>query len=171
MISAQQLDETVDWNGLKEFGVFILSHCEPDRLPDYTLIDLMRIPQLVPYIWVYDLRNFANDRKLQVNFAGEEFTKMFERNIMGESETTIFRDQPIFDDVTEFYRKCIDDNLVGYTMRFGDHALHTQDDQKFRQAESLFFPCSSDRKTIDWGIGCVIFKFSSFEHENIFLHF
>ena len=86
MISLQRIDDLVMWDGLKEFARYVLSHCEGGSLPDYTRMNLMDIPHLVPHIWVYDLRDEENRKSLLINFAGERHTDFYGRNVMGERE-------------------------------------------------------------------------------------
>ena len=91
MISQEKIEKIVTWTGLKEFGAFALSHCAAGHLPDYEKMDLMKIPRLVPYIFVLDLRDFATTDQLLINFAGEKLTEVHGKNIMGVNAFSIYK--------------------------------------------------------------------------------
>jgi hypothetical protein len=171
MITHQQLDEIVSWDGLKQFGNFVLSHCQDGNLPDYKKMNLMLIPRLVPYIWVTDLRNYEIDGKRIVNFAGEKINREFGKNVVGEIPIDVFRDNPFFESMSEFYKNAIDAKMVAYSRRYGEHDFGRQGGSKYRYAESLYFPCSSDGEHVNWAIGCVCFNVNPFTGESVFLRF
>lgn len=104
MITQQQIDEIVTWDGLKNFGRFVLSHCEDGRLHDYKKMDLMQVPKLVPYTWVWDLRNFSENWEFLINFSGEEVNQAHSRNIMGENSHNTYSDDYHIDDLFELYK-------------------------------------------------------------------
>jgi hypothetical protein len=93
MITQQQIDEIVIWDGLKNFGPFVLSHCEDGRLPDYQKMDLLQIPKLVPHIWVWDLREYKNNGILLMNFCGRRIDDSWSFCLMGNDEKQIIKER------------------------------------------------------------------------------
>jgi|GEM_PF-2858890 len=170
MITQEKIDELVSWDGLKEFGSFILSHCENDALPDYGNINILQVPHLVPSIWVYDLRDDEKKEKLRLNFCGQKHVDMHGFNPMGMNDTDLFVGDPLIDRINAFYEKSISEKKTGFTTRYKDYTLSTGE-KHWRYLEFLFFPCSTDGHTVNWGIGCINFDIRPQNGENIFLHF
>jgi hypothetical protein len=169
LITQDKIDETVTWDGLKDFGRFVLSHCEDGGLPDYKKMELIGVPQLVPHIWVYDLRHYVEGDGLLVNFVGEKFTELYGHNHMGDIDIDIYKEHPLFDSVGELYRKSIAQKNCAYTSRYGQHDFGLRNDNKYRYAKTLFFPCSTDGETVDWGIGCAIYAGTPASEKNRFI--
>ena len=169
MITQPQIDELVEWDGLKRFGHFMLAHCENGTLPDFNKLDLMEVPRLVPYIWVYDLRTPEKTERLEMGFAGERHTEMHGRNVSGMSDAEIHSAYGFTDDVVEHYHKAIREKQVAYNRR--NSSFDDGFDIHHRHLESLFFPCSSDRKSVDWGVGCLNWSTTMTESETIFRYF
>lgn len=170
MITQKRLDDTVEWKGLKEFGAFVLSHCQDDNLPDYEKMDLMKIPNLIPYIFVLDLRNFEASDELLYNFAGEKHTEAHGKNIKGDNTSSLYDQDTLSGEISALYRKAVNEQLTSYTKRHSE--FNIDDGRKIlKSTEALFFPCSSNGAKVNWGIGCVCFNIKPFEGDNIFIHF
>ena len=170
MITQDQIDDLVEWAGLKTFGRFILSHCEGDRLPDYRQMDLLNgIPKLVPYVWIYDLRTPQNVRELRMGFAGEKHTELHGRNVCGLADADVISGYEPTSEIVRHFYKSIAEKAVAYNRR---NAMILADrEMRYRNIESLFFPCSSDGETVNWGIGCLTWETSKQIEENLFLYF
>lgn len=170
MITQQQIDDTVEWDGLKEFGRFVLSHCKDRGLPDYKKMDLIQIPRLVPHIFVLDEREFDTTDKLVFNFAGGELTKTHGKALLGEDARAVYESDQNFEEISKLYRKSINDKLVSYTKRYSE-LVTDYGGSEWKTTEALFFPCSSNGANVDWGVGCVHYDVEPTNGENIFLHF
>jgi len=170
VITQQQIDDNLLWDGLKVFGSFVLSHCREGQLADYKMMDLMQIPRLVPDIWVYDLRSDVNKEKLLLNFAGENICRLQGRNIIGDSDKATLRADPLFHPLLAHLEACIADKKTGYSKRYSRYTMEPYG-IRYRYAETLFFPCSSDGENVNWGIGCVRYEIKEDGHENIYLQF
>ncbi|MBC8337855.1 MAG: hypothetical protein ISR51_07615 [Rhodospirillales bacterium] len=64
------------------FADFLASQPGELRFPDYKAMDLMKIPRLVPNVWVLDFQNGLEDG-LIVHFSGTKIDAHFGRNITG----------------------------------------------------------------------------------------
>lgn len=170
MISQQTIDETVIWNGLKDFGRYVLSFCENGSLPDYAKMSLMDLPGIVSNVLVHDLREKAGREKLLVNFSGTKIDEIWGRNIMGEYDLDYLKGDPSMDQMVKHRLTCIDTRRPGYSMRVIE-VTRPHGDKSYRHGETLYFPCSSDESTVNWGIGCVSYDLKPFDGENVFLHF
>lgn len=169
MITLQLIDDIVTWDGTKEFGRFVLSHCEDGGLPDYKRMDLMQIPQLIPHIWVYDLRSEDKIKDLRLGFVGEVHTQLHGKNICGKSDTKLIFDFTKTNEVVDHFHKSIDMKCAAYTRRNGE--IFINGENKHVTNETLFFPCSSDGESVNWGIGCLSWKFGTLQNEKIFRYF
>lgn len=169
MITQKQIDETVSWDGLRDFGRFVLSYCKDGGLPDYEEMNLMDVPKLVPYIWVNDLRSEDKVKDLMMGFAGEKHTELHGKNVSGTSDVEIFEGYDTTEDIVEHYQKSIREKCPAYNKR--DTKLTINNDVMYRNIETLFFPCSSNGKAVDWGIGCLTWETTIQKQEKIFLYF
>lgn len=153
MISEDILKSRVKWPGLQTFGSFVLSATPPGALPDYKKLNLLDIPALVPNIWVYDLRNFAADGRLLVNFAGERFTERHKATLIGRVMQEVWQTDPAADKLIRHYTEAIKGKRVSHTERSARFLLADKS-ERFQFSETLFFPCASDGSNVDWAIGC-----------------
>ncbi|NQV99302.1 MAG: hypothetical protein HQ483_06365 [Rhodospirillales bacterium] len=167
MISQQQIDETVTWQGLNEFASFVLAHAVQGGLADYETMNLMRIPRLVPHLFVYDLRTRDGRSRLLMNFAGSQINDLWGENSLGKYDIDRFAGNPVLEAVGRHRLACIDARRPGYSQRFIQLETETNG-KKFKYTESLFFPCSSDRKTVNWSIGCAYYDLKPFDGADIF---
>lgn len=133
-------------------------------------MDLTKIPKLIPNIFVLDERKFDVSNKLIFNFAGELLTKAHGKNLLGEDARTVFQTDKNFDNISLLYRKSLNDKLISYTKRYTEHKPD-YGDKEWKTTEALFFPCSSDGETVNWGVGCVHYGIELTNRKNIYLHF
>ncbi|MEQ8666997.1 MAG: hypothetical protein RIC16_14855 [Rhodospirillales bacterium] len=185
MITQTQIDEHCLWPPLRKFGAFVLEHADPDRgsgLPDYEQMDLMRVPNLVPYIWVYDLRTPERREGLYVNFAGSKHDEVLERPTMGLYDAELPSIGVLLDRTVVEVKKAIEAQTVLYSRKdFAvmsgadrtdrDAVLGLLPEKKFRYSEALFFPCSSDGETVNWSIAAADFQMRERTEEDVFIHF
>jgi hypothetical protein len=64
MIDLQKIKSLGVSSNLIEFTEFLIEEKGDKTFPDYRTLDLMKIPKLVPYIWVIDFRNGIDDGML-----------------------------------------------------------------------------------------------------------
>jgi hypothetical protein len=172
VISLQQMNDVIVWDGLKDFGTFVLSYCHGGNLPDYQVMDLMKIPRLVPHIWVWDLRTFGDDGKYLINFCGEEINRSWGRNLMGETENAI-QPQRHKDDYVNIKMGAFADAISRQKVLVShvNEEFYYEDRLKTGSVETMFFPCSTNGQTINWCVGCIHYKPDFLEQENQFLLF
>ncbi len=159
MITQQQIDEISIWGGLKDFTRFVLSHCEHGGLPDYKKMDLLQVPKLVPNIWVWDLREFKSNGQILMNFSGRKIDDSWGFCLTGKDEKTIIKERYS----SELENMKLNANIQAINNKcaiykcFDEWYIH-KDHKRQGNMESLFFPCSSDGKNVNWGIGCLIYQ-------------
>jgi len=170
LITQQQINETVTWEGLREFGSFVLSHCEGGNLPDYKKMNLMNIPRLVSNIFVYDLRTQKGRDRLLMNFSGAKVDELWGENSLGKYDIDRFQGNPVLEEIGRHRLKCIENKRPGYSQRYIE--LVTENNlERFKYTESLFFPCSSDGNVVNWTIGCAFYDLKPFDSGNTFQQF
>ncbi len=167
LVSLTKIERIVEWEGLRTFAAFTLSHSENGALPDYKKMDLMQIPSLVPHIWVYDLRNYAKDGKLLVNFAGESFTVRHKRSIIGRVAQDLWTSDPDCDRVTQHFCGAVEQKRIAHSCRFAHFTLENGEDQ-YQSSETLLFPCSTDNTHVNWAIGCASHASNAQPSENVY---
>jgi len=170
MISIEQLESLNLCDEVIEFSAFVLRHSENGGLPDYKKMDLMEIPNLIPRIWVFDLRNYAIDGHILVNFAGEKFTERHRRQLGGRTMQDVWATDDQYEKLISHYKNTIENKLVSHVKRSAHFLLPDRED-RYQNSESLFFPCSSNGISVNWGIGCVDHSVHSTPLEDLFLTF
>jgi hypothetical protein len=82
MIDLQKIKSLGVSSNLIEFTEFLIEEKGDKTFPDYRTLDLMKIPKLVPYIWVIDFRNGIDDGML-FHFSGTQIDAHYGYNITG----------------------------------------------------------------------------------------
>ena len=190
MITQAEIDETCVWSPLRMFGAFVLEHVDPARagngLPDYATMDLMRIPSLVPHIWVYDLRTPESREGLLVNFSGARHDEVLETPTMGRFDAQLEEKGVLLSRMVREVKSAIERQMVLYTRKHFEILAEPEKDvyakasealgygtpSKFRYSETLLFPCSSDGETVNWSIACAHFEIrDDVDDDDVYRHF
>jgi len=134
---------------LVEFSSFILSQFEAGALPDYRNINLMEIPHLVPHVFALDVLN--SSEKLIVKYCGTKIDEFYGTNMTGKSIVDRYKGEERFDEVEAIFWQSIHAQKPSYTVR----SVHLENEyvDKFKVAETVMFPCSSDGATVNYTIG------------------
>jgi len=170
MISENQLLSTVKSDHLKTFGQFVLSHCNERYLPDYKKMDLMKIPQCIPYIWAYDLTGEDIDQRFLIKFSGTKIDELHGQNIMGKYDIDFYKDKNLFSEVHQKYLTSVLTGKTSYSERSSNYP-RSEEEKLFRYIETLFFPCSNDGENPNFGIGCANIDLIKRDVEDTFTHF
>jgi len=134
---------------LVEFSSFILSQSQTGGLPDYLKIDLMKIPHLVPHIFALDVLN--SSEKLIVKYCGTRIDEFYGTNMTGKNVVDRYKGEESFEEVEAIFWRSIQSHKPSYTVR----SVHLENEyvDKFKIAETVMFPCSSDTATVNYTIG------------------
>jgi hypothetical protein len=134
---------------LAEFGSFVQSQTEPNTLPNYRKIDLMLVPRLVPHVFVFDVLNSTD--KLVMKYCGTKIDEFYGSNLMGKCLIDHYKGSENFDEIEDIYWQAIRTKTPAYTLR----PIHLVNErvERFRVAETVLFPCSSDQETVNYTIG------------------
>lgn len=161
-----KIEELVKDTHLLKFAEFVISGTEAGNLPDYKAMDLMKVPQLVPYIWVFDFRNGLEDG-LIFHFSGTKVDALFERNVTGLDFEKIYPGEHYKELIEGSYHQAYLQKRPCYTRRLERYADEFID--KVKMVETVMFPCSSDNDTINFGLGMTKYTFAEEEHAMEFL--
>ena len=134
---------------LVEFSSFILSQSEAGTLPDYLNIDLMEIPHLVPHVFALDVLN--SSEKLIVKYCGTKIDEFYGTNMTGKNVVDRYKGEESFAEIEAIFWQSIHTKKASYTVR----SVHLENEyvDKFKVAETVMFPCSSDGATVNYTIG------------------
>jgi len=135
--------------GLVAFSSFVLSQSETEVLPDYRNINLMEIPHLVPHVFALDVLN--SSEKLIVKYCGTKIDEFYGSNMTGKCVIDHYKGEDNFAEIENIFWQGIRAKKPSYTVR----SVHLENEyvDKFKVAETVMFPCSSDGTTINYTIG------------------
>lgn len=152
---------------IREFCEFIVSGLGDKTLPDYATIDLMQVPRLAPNMFVHDYRD-GIEQGLLVKFSGTAIDEHYGRVLQGRyvEENYTGSDGP--DHYFPLHRRAIAERRPFFAKR---SILFDQGSEKerFKQSTTLYFPCSSDGQTVNFGIGAVVFETVRDDTEALYL--
>ncbi|HJO74482.1 MAG TPA: hypothetical protein QGH84_04650 [Rhodospirillales bacterium] len=148
------------------FAEFVIAEAEGKNYPDYKAMDLMQIHLTVPYIWVFDFRNGLDDG-LPIYFSGTAVDTYIGRTLTGLDYEKIYPGDYYEELINNTYHQIYLQKRPCYTRRierFVDDII-----DKYVTIESLMFPCSSDDKTINYGLGMLKYMQPSHQGEPEFV--
>lgn len=137
------------------FARFLIEERGDNKYPAYDLEKLMRVPHLVPNVFAYDFR-YGVDNGLNVIHAGTAVDAEYGYNVTGTTFEIHYPGDDSKEDVARNYRRVFREGKNFYSYR----TIRMQKDEmsRYRTAESLMFPCSTNQSDIDFGWGFVMFE-------------
>jgi len=132
-----------------EFATYVLSQSDDGKLPDYLTMNLMDVPHLVPRIFVLDVQNSVG--KLRSKFSGTVIDSFYGVNMSGKCPIDHYKGEGTFDEIEAIFWKSIRTKTPAYTCR-PIHLVNEYVD-RFKVAETLLFPCTSDGTNVNYAIG------------------
>ena len=149
MIKIEDVERLSTNSRLLAFSSFILSNIEAKKIPDYALINLMKIPRLVPHVFVIDVLNSPG--KLRLKYCGTEIDNFYGTNMSGKCVYDYYKGEETFDDIESIYREGIQAKKPAYTRR----RIHLENEttDKYKIAETIMFPCSSGEGIVNYTVG------------------
>ena len=127
-----------DSSKVLQFCDFIITGLGDGALPTYESIDLMQVPHLAPHIFVHDYRG-GIDQGMLVKFSGTAIDEHYGKVLQGRY-------------VEEVYTGSDGPGLY-FPLHYRAIAM-----ERYKQSTTLYFPCSSDGMSTDYGVGMVIFE-------------
>lgn len=152
---------------IREFCDFIAAGLDGRDLPDYDTIDLMRVPRLAPHIFVHDYRAGV-EKGMLVKFSGTALDEHYGRVLQGryieESDTGSDGPEHYF----PLHRRAIAARRPFLAKRaiLFDAGIPME---RCKRSTVLYFPCSSDGVTVNYGIGVVCIEPAGGETEPLYL--
>ena len=167
MVDIEKIRELTSHPRILEFASFVLLEGGRGVLPDYKKLDLIKIPKCIPCIWVIDYRA-SNHDDLVVKFTGSKLDEFWKTNVQKlGSIKKLYHGDDYEDVVPKMYHSALADKKVAYSLRY----VHFHDDSGGKRVciESIMFPCSSNGKDVDYGIGYVDYNSPSLPQRNTYL--
>ncbi|WNK01461.1 hypothetical protein L2D14_08500 [Thalassospiraceae bacterium LMO-JJ14] len=136
------------------FCEFIDANLNGAAMPDYKSLDLMKIPHLVPNIWVLDARE-GGGKELKFLFTGTVIDRHFGRNMMGGYLAKNYAGN-YAKEVYAAYCSVFADKKPVYTER-SDYYPDVEPEVE-RRIKVILLPCSSNGEIVDFAIGLTTFE-------------
>jgi hypothetical protein len=150
----RQLSKIKDYTetvSIIEFAEFILGELKGRTFVDYQALDLMKIPQLVPGIFAYDIKNSSD--KLKMHYCGTEIDWFYGRNMTGKMPIDYY---PEFEPISEIYKKAVASKRPCFTLR-NTRILNDRVD-KHTTIETILVPCSQNGEDINYTVAYADFR-------------
>ena len=165
MFSQQQIENLTDNPDFHIFSAFVLGATGDCPFPDYKKMDLMKVPSLVPNIWVLDFKDIES-AGCRVVFSGTEIDHNYGRNVTGEYLEEFYSGEDYEQLIKKGYRSVHFEKRAFYTLR----SAHFNDGyvDKYRHIEALLVPCSEDGETINYGLGLAYYNITGKPAETIY---
>jgi len=147
------------------FTSFLCQEKGVHSFPDYQKLDLMKIPRLVPCIWVIDFRK-GIDGGLLFHFSGTAMDRQYGYNITGHTWEDCYAGDHREKVLDHCFRKVYLEKKIGFTRR--KDRFISDNLNKYRKIEALLFPCSQDDDHINFGIGITHFSPADDEVDSVY---
>lgn len=156
-----------DVSMVREFCDFIIAGLDGRALPVYETIDLMQVPHLAPHIFVHDYRG-GTERGMLVKFSGTAIDEHYGKVLQGRYVEDVYTGSDGAAHYFPLHRQAIAACRPFFARRsvVFDQGRPTERD---KQSTTLYFPCSPDGKTANYGIGVVVFEPARTETEALYL--
>lgn len=154
--AVEALDLGADFN---QFANFVLSSGHDEHHPNLDNMDLMKIPRLVPNIYILDFRRGIDDGLL-MKFAGTAVEANYPSRLQGNYLDEVYTGHDSKELLMNIYRRSYRQAVSFFTRRVVRY-IENQDEEKYRLATVLFFVCFSNEKKVDYGIGYAKYEFSA----------
>jgi len=165
MISIEVIKKLGVGSTLLEFAEFLIQEKGDRQFPDYHKLDLMKVPRLVPNVWVIDFRGGIADGML-FHFSGTAMDSQYGYNITGHTWEDCYTGEFGTSVLQYCYHPVFLEKKTGFTRRIDRFVSDHLDTH--RTIEALLFPCSEDDDLINFGIGITAFSSANQEFEPIF---
>ncbi|MEQ9557453.1 MAG: hypothetical protein RIG67_16920 [Rhodospirillales bacterium] len=156
-----------DLSMVREFCDFIIAGLGDRPLPVYETIDLMRVPHLAPHVFVHDYRGGV-ERGMLVKFSGTAIDEHYGKVLQGRYVEDVYTGVDGPGHYFPLHYRAIADCRPFFARRsiVFDRGRSTE---RYKQSTTLYFPCSPDGKTANYGIGVVVFGPAQEESESVYL--
>lgn len=140
------------------FATHVLASGADEYHPNLAQIDLMRIPSLVPNIYIIDFRNGIEDGLL-MKFAGTAVEENYPSPLQGNYLDKVYTGHDSKELLMNIYRNAYLNAESFFTRRVVRY-LEAEEEDKYRLATVLFIVCYADSGAVDYGIGCAKYEFA-----------
>ncbi len=143
---------------LIRFAEFVIGEAGGRRFPTYKSVDLMTIAPLVQHVWVLDFTKGV-DNQPKIVFSGTHIDAHYGMNVIGKCLEEIYVEDDFDQAVRGNYYQVCAQKKVAYTRRFARY--HNDRVDRYRTAEAIMFPCSSNDEDIDYGLAFMEYSSTS----------
>ena len=153
MTIKEQIREFTNNERFLEFYDFVYSGVKDGKLPDYETLDLMKVPSLVPNIFVHDFRKGTKEG-FYIKFSGTQIDANYGQVVQGKYFQDVFTGDDR-DRYLPLYLEAIENRkpfFVKRNVRYEEGRAK----EKHRLSRILFFPCSSNGTDVNFGIGMAL---------------
>jgi len=156
MTITEQIRKLTDSQKILEFSDFVLSGSNDSNLPDCEKLDLMKIPKLVPNIFIADHRE-GIEKGILIKFSGTLVDERFGQNIQGKFIEDVYAGHDMKEMVSDLHRASYLDKKPFFAKRVVYYAKGKKEENR-RLSTVIFFPCSSNGKDVNYGMGMAVYE-------------
>lgn len=150
-----------------EFCDFIVAGLGGRMLPDYETIDLMAVPRLAPHIFVHDYRA-GIDKGMLVKFSGTAIDEHYGKVLQGRYIEEFYTGDDGADRYFPLHRRAIAERRPFFARRTIVYDVGTPK-ERYKLSSALYFPCSSDGRTVNYAIGMSFYEAVRDDTEALYL--
>lgn len=156
-----------DSSMMLQFCDFIIAGMGDGPLPTYDSIDLMKVPHLAPHIFVHDYRG-GIEQGMLVKFSGTAIDEHYGKVLQGRYVEDVYTGSDGPGLYFPLHYRAIAEQRPFFARR---SVLFDQGRpmERYKQSTTLYFPCSSDGMSTNYGVGMVIFDAARTEAEALYM--
>lgn len=139
-----------------DFCDFIVEGLGARDLPDYETIDLIKVPRLAPHIFVHDYRG-GLEKGMLVKFSGTAIDEHYGKVLQGRYIEDIYTGNDGPDRYFPLHHRAIAERRPFFARRTTVYDAGAQV-ERYKLSSTLYFPCSSDGETVNYGIGAAFYE-------------
>lgn len=150
-----------------QFCDFIIAGLGDGPLPAYETIDLMKVPHLAPHIFVHDYRG-GTDRGMLVKFSGTAIDEHYGKVLQGHYVEDVYTGSDGPGLYFPLHYRAIAERRPFFARR---SVLFDQGQpmERYKQSTTLYFPCSTDGMSTNYGVGVVVFEPARTETKAVYM--
>ena len=134
-----------------QFAEFVIGERGEAQYPTLKKLDLLKVPSLVRYIWKIDY-DYAGTGDQKITFTGTELDRFWKLNPVKKGTVeNLYTGRDYEDVMPNHYRRSLQQGKVAYTRRKA--VFNDAEGERKVSIEAIFFPCATDGKTVDSGVG------------------
>lgn len=149
-----------------DFADFVLAGLNDGDLPDYSSLDIVSDSKFMPQLVVIDYRD-GIEKGVLVDFSGPKINDNFGRSLQGQYLEDVYTGVEIKYKLLEFFHSLFTTKRA-FFISSCVHYEQPDNSWVYKHSDGLFFPCSSDKSNVDYGVGLVDYRQTDERNDQVF---